>query len=274
MDGSTAMVRLTKAMTGRMRSVLCLLAVGLVPLTLATPAQAVIVYSNTFDGENGGASAQDYTGFGGLTVQFPSVDLVHTGDGNGITCAGGAGGCVDLDGGLSGKLESGLYSFNAGDTVTMSFSASGSQFAGSALDNTFYFFEFSQRTTGTFAFTSSSGVSFSGIINGGFGDFELNQNIGLAYDSGFVDYTLSFTPTMSGLFRMAFDDLTPHGLDAEFGNAFNNDGHGQILDNLMLDITPGGTVTVPEPDSRVLMLLAAVGLLAAPRRRAYRSTAA
>ena len=37
-------------------------------LAIAAPAMADTVYSNDFDGENGGATALNYTGFTGLTV--------------------------------------------------------------------------------------------------------------------------------------------------------------------------------------------------------------
>ena len=59
------------------------------------------------------------------------MDLVHSGD-FGITCFGGAGSCVDLDGSTnaSGTLNSVSFAFSAGQSVTLSWELSGNQRGG------------------------------------------------------------------------------------------------------------------------------------------------
>jgi hypothetical protein len=70
----------------------------------AAPAQALPVFEDGFDAETGsgqGASGQskvNYAAFVSWTVSNGTVDLIAHGD-FGIACAGGAGKCVDLDGG-------------------------------------------------------------------------------------------------------------------------------------------------------------------------------
>lgn len=67
-------------------------------LALASlPASAAVVFSSSFDAENGCNSALNYAGWSGWTVSNGSVDLVRSGN-FGITCRGGSGSCVDLDG--------------------------------------------------------------------------------------------------------------------------------------------------------------------------------
>lgn len=107
-------------------------------LCAAMPAAAAVV-ANDFEAENGGVTALNYAGFADIDVDG-SVDLVHTGDGFGIVCAGGSFGCVDLDGSpgpgiLSATLPSpggsGVYA------VTISFDVSGNQ-RGGADDELFF----------------------------------------------------------------------------------------------------------------------------------------
>ena len=98
------------------------IAVASAAIFLASSAGAVTLYSNNFNTENGGAGASrlNIGGIGGgsltgLTVTAGSVDLVRTPD-YGITCAGGSGSCLDLDGSTNqaGEVTSGFYNFNSG----------------------------------------------------------------------------------------------------------------------------------------------------------------
>lgn len=228
-------------------------------LAMAAPGSATIVFSNNFDTENGGVGARNYHGFAGLSVSYPSVDLVFTGDGSGIACAGGAGGCVDLDGGEAGQLISQTYGFTAGQAVTLSFAISGSQRTGSPLDETYFAFRFDQPTAGTFAFRSSSGNSLTDIfaisdvdIAAGFADLGLLG--GSEFNSGFFDVAFSFVPLRDGTFRFLFDEYT-------FGPDDGDDA-GRILDDVTLDIS----AAVPEPATWAFMLLG-FGLLGATLRQ-------
>jgi hypothetical protein len=102
-------------------------------VAFAAPAQAAVVLSENFDGQNGGASALNYTGFTNFTVEG-QVDLVRSGD-FGITCSGS---CVDLDGSSGpGALVSGLFSHNAGDVFTFQFVIGGNQRMVSGSDDVF-----------------------------------------------------------------------------------------------------------------------------------------
>lgn len=102
-------------------------------LAVAASAQAAPVFSANFDGENGGATALNYTGFSNFTVADGTVDLIGTPNGFGIACAGGAGACVDLDGstGNAGALTSTPLNLAAG-SYTLSFDLSGNQRGGSS----------------------------------------------------------------------------------------------------------------------------------------------
>lgn len=222
-----------------------------------TPAQAAIVYSNNFDGENGGESASRYDAFDGLTVTYPFVDLVRTGDGSGITCAGDTGGCVDLDGGEPGQLMSGTYSFEAGDTLTWTFSTSGSQRASSPLDTTYYAFRFDQPTGGLFSFVSSSGLTYSDDVGAGQNPFDpATYDVGLPvtapFDYGFADVTFTFIPTNGGTFRFLFDGFVGDGTDF--------DDAGRVIDNVTLSIS-----AVPEPSTWAMAIMG-FGLIGAAAR--------
>jgi len=99
-------------------------------LTLAcTSANAGLIFSDNFDSEAGGAgnSSLNYNNFSQWSVTDGTVDVVSNG-GWGITCAGGAGKCVDLDGSTSnaGTFSSNSITLAAGE-YTLSFDISGNQ---------------------------------------------------------------------------------------------------------------------------------------------------
>ncbi|HCS63971.1 MAG TPA: PEP-CTERM sorting domain-containing protein [Cellvibrio sp.] len=97
-------------------------------------ANAGIIFEDDFDTEAGaaGVSSLNYTSFNNWTVSDGTVDVVANG-GWGISCAGGSGKCVDLDGSTSnaGVLTSSLLSLSAG-TYSLSFDISGNQRGGAA----------------------------------------------------------------------------------------------------------------------------------------------
>ena len=102
---------------------------------LSLGANAGVIFIDDFNTEAGaaGASSLNYTGFSNWTVSGGTVDVVANTNGWGITCAGGNGKCVDLDGstGNAGILTSSLLSLGAG-TYSLSFDISGNQRRGAA----------------------------------------------------------------------------------------------------------------------------------------------
>lgn len=110
-------------------SLLSLLAAG----WLSISASADVIFEDNFDSEAApGASILDYNSFGQWTVTDGTVDLISSG-GFGISCAGGSGKCVDLDGstGNAGVLTSSLLNLTAGN-YALSFDISGNQRNGSS----------------------------------------------------------------------------------------------------------------------------------------------
>lgn len=102
---------------------------------LSVGANAGVIFIDNFDTEAGAAgnSITSYTGFTNWTVSNGTVDVVANSNGWGITCTGGSGKCVDLDGsnGNAGILTSSLLSLGAG-TYSLSFDISGNQRGGAA----------------------------------------------------------------------------------------------------------------------------------------------
>ena len=221
---------------------------------LFSTAQATVVLSDNFSSENGGATALNYTGFSNFTVVYGSVDLVHNGDGYGISCFSGSA-CVDLDGSTStgGFLNSNDFSVKAGQLVTLTAYVSGNQRSpGAAADD--------DLNLG-FTTLGISGVSYANATGPGLpsdpspaftldpaGDgFGFNYDL-IAYDAPYQAYTLAFIPAQSG---------TIEG----FIGTDSADNVGPVLGDISLDIS-----AVPEP-SVWAMLLAGVGILGLTFRR-------
>ncbi len=224
-------------------------------LLLGSAANAVTIVGNDFDAENSGLSFINYTGFSNLLVTAGSVDLISTGD-FGIGCAGGSGACVDLDGSTyaSGRLETGYYAFNAGDTVTFTWDLSGNQRSLAADD-----------FSGGFEFANSTLLSSYSIL-GAWGSAQIYSNISfvgvgtgtsIAGDTDFQGYGIQFVAGQAGTVSAYLQTV-------------GDDNFGPVADNLVFDITPG--TTVPEPASWAMMiggfgLVGAAQRLAARRRR-------
>ena len=215
-------------------------------LFLASSAGAVTLYSNNFNTENGGAGATrlNIGGIGGgsltgLTVTAGSVDLVRTPD-FGITCAGGSGSCLDLDGstGQSGEITSGFYAFNTGDSVTFSFDLSGNQRTGGS-DNFYAGFVFGANTLMT-----------SYNLGGAWGPANVFNNIattavttssGISGNS-FANYSINFVAGQAGTVAFKLGN-------SGFSNG--NDNVGPVADNLNLS----SSGAVPEPATWAMMIL-------------------
>lgn len=223
-------------------------------LALASlPASAAVVFSTPFDAENGGNSALNYTGWSGWTVSNGSVDLVRSGN-FGITCRGGSGSCVDLDGstGDAGQFTTAYFNFNAGDLVRGDWYLSGNQRNGSAESNLFQSFDLDAATTlaNLIVDLGAGGVQNIGTVSGVTG---VSWSPGIAAGSTFLHYGFEFTATAAGSLRLNFHQS-------------GGDNVGAILDDVTLSITPRST-EVPEPGSWGLALAALGGLVAARRRR-------
>ena len=220
---------------------------------LAAPAGASIVYSNNFDAENGGNSALNYNGFNGLTVSNGTVDLVRSGD-FGITCPGGTGSCVDLDGSTfdAGLVSSNSYAFNAGDHVALSLLFSGNQRNAPPPDSFSMSFNFGEPVSGQFGYMSSTlGSSIANFTN--LTSLTLTVS-NIQSNFAFADLTFFFDPTNAGSTIFGLQDG-------------GNDDIGVVIDNLVLSVG-----AVPEP-STWAMMIAGFGLAGLATRRRHRIVA-
>jgi hypothetical protein len=212
-----------------------LLAAGIALALMTTAAHAGTVLTDNFDGENGGNTFLQYTGFANFNVTGTGVDIVRTGD-FGITCAGGSGSCVDLDGspGPGGVITKNTFNFSPGELVTMTFQIAGNQRSGDA--NSF------------FAGFEGSGTLKDYSIGGFWGNADVLPGplpLGLVEtetattggNQPFETYTLSFETLGSGSFQAFIGTNDP-------GNV------GPLLDNFSLSINP-----VPEPATWAMMVL-------------------
>ncbi|HZV18639.1 MAG TPA: PEPxxWA-CTERM sorting domain-containing protein [Sphingobium sp.] len=176
-----------------MRKSIKTVGIAAVVLMATAPAHAATFF-DSFDSENGGLSALNYTGFANFTTSG-QVDLVRSGD-YGITCSGS---CVDLDGTPgAGTLISNMFSYNAGDTVTLSFDLGGSQRVANGTDNV------------TIMLMSST-------------DGTVSDSFDLASSAAFQTYSYAFTATADGTVTFSLGTTS-------------QDYIGPLVDNVSLDI--------------------------------------
>ncbi len=226
-----------------MRLVSSVLALGV--LSLAAPASAAVVFSDTFDAENGGASFLTYTGFANFAVTG-GVDLVKSGD-FGISCSGS---CVDLDGspgpGLLTSLQS--FAFSAGDIVRFTATLGGNQRSGGA-DGFFLGFNFGGNTSLVdygYNFANLGGndqIVFAGVTPG------ISTSYSILGNESFGSYSLFFTAGNAGTLKF-------------FVGTNSADNVGPLLDKIALSIDS----RVPEPAAWAMML-AGFGLVGTAMRR-------
>ncbi len=228
-------------------------------LALASPAHAITVLFDDFDGEAGGTTQLNYSSFanfnvvadsGAAAAGTPTVDLLRQPNGFSLGCAGGAGSCVDLDGstGNGGRLiTQNAFAFNAGDTITLSLDLSGSQ-RGSADDFGFGF----SSASGVISFQNVLG-SVPGLYSAGPSSF---NNSGFFFTGPLVPSGFGFTNSF-----VSFRAGTAGSVRA-FAQTTSNDNIGPIIDNFRLDITPD----VPEPATWLSMILG-FGLMGTALRR-------
>lgn len=202
-------------------------------LTLASASQAATLFQDSFDSDSG-SSTLNFNSLTNWTVSDGTIDYIRSG-GYSITCSGGAGGCLDMDGSTSnaGRITStATYSLTAGVTYTLSGLISGNQRGGAA----------DALTMGVLdAGTGTSLTSFTWAS--------------IAAGASFSTQSLVFTVATNQTVRLFFEGL-------------GGDDLGPILDNVLF-VDDGGSTTVSEPGT---LLLAGVGLmLAALGRRRARS---
>jgi hypothetical protein len=222
-------------------------------LLAANSAGAQVLLNDSFNGLNSGNSALNFFSFPNFTVLNGTVDLVKSGD-YGITCVGGAGLCVDLDGSrsLSGRLGTQTFLFGAGDTFTLNFDVSGNQ-RGGAADAFGVDFLFGAPTAYTNSF--GTGVLTGAGVSGSFGvNYGVAAAAPLASNVPWTASSFGFTFVNAGQLSLSFYTT-------------GNDNVGPMLDNVMITRT-APTSTVPEPSTYALMAagLAVMGAVARRRR--------
>lgn len=227
-----------------MRSVHSIMAVA--ALLAAGSASAATIYSNDFNTENGGVSSLNYAGFTGLSVVAGSVDLIASGN-FGISCAGGSGACIDLNGSTSqtSRLEVASFNFLANTEYTFSFDLSGNQ-RGTPDNSWFVGVDY-----------DASNVYNFFRLGGAFGNFDLLQGFGTS-GSSTGGTTASATPFQT--YSIGFS-LQNAGAATFYIGSNDASNAGPIVDNLVVS-----SAAVPEPASWA-MLITGFGLVGAAARR-------
>jgi hypothetical protein len=217
---------------------------------IATHASAQTLLTDNFNAENGGNSALNYSGFANWNVTG-QVDLVKSGDFS-VTCQGGTGSCVDLDGSPGpGRITTkNFFSFGAGDRVRFQFGQSGNQrVAGTDQFGVSAQFlagvDLSSRSWNVGGFVASGGpIANIGLINVSNGDYAWDS----AWSTGFFEFAASTAGSVQfSLFTNSADNAGP------------------IVDNMLITRTPA--TVVPEPSTYALMATGLAGLAALRHRR-------
>ena len=212
-----------------MSSKLFLAAVAAAAVLPITSAGAATIFSDDFNSIT--SSALNSVPAGWVIEGAGTVDVIASG-GFGIQCAGGSGGCVDLDGSTSnaGRLRTAdPILLLPGTLYTLSAEVSGNQRGGAA-----------------------DGFSFGFLVVDGLVEIELGSASGIVPSEPFATFSATFQDTQSFAAYIYFD-------------ALGGDNVGPILDNVLLVTGDDGgpPSSVPEPGPLVLLLssLAAAFLL-------------
>ncbi|HXA39338.1 MAG TPA: PEPxxWA-CTERM sorting domain-containing protein [Phenylobacterium sp.] len=217
----------------------------------AGAAQATQVFSDNFNGENGGVAADPYTGFANFTVLSGAVTLNE-----GARCDGGAGGCVGLDGrggggGTEFEMSNGL-NYGVGSVVTLTYDIAGNNHdcPACATDDEYEAGFVFSNIGETINDVTLDGIDVGPtVVSTGIDLF--GTGFPLPFNDPWTTHTISFTATDVGTIKAHF-------------RSFSTDGVGPLLDNVSVDVTGGG---VPEPAGWALMILGFGATGAALRRR-------
>ncbi|UCG56657.1 MAG: hypothetical protein JSU70_17555 [Phycisphaerales bacterium] len=197
-------------------------------LACAGGSWAGVVFSDSFDGENGGSYALDYGAFTKWSVSVPSVDLIGNGDydwwpGNGLY--------VDMDGSSlsAGAITSIPIVVEPGKYI-LSF-----QLAGCFWDPAKYPHEALDMVT--------VGVSDGSLL--------FSSAYSLAYDQGFTPYSVNLDISQASTLTLSFEGYSKQG----------GDNVGMLLDDVVLETKPA-----PAPGA-ILLGSAGVALVGWLRRR-------
>jgi hypothetical protein len=182
-------------------------------LTLAGQAQALAIFEDNFDSDSA-ISVLNFAAFQNWNVDNGTVDYIRNG-GFGISCAGNAGGCVDLDGstGNGGRMLTDSILFVGGEEYRLSVSFSGNQRGGAVDDITF------------------------GIL----GNF-LSTHTSIAPNAPFITRSFDFTFGVDSARQVVIETSSA-------------DNVGVIVDNVLLECLTcdGGGGEVPAPGVLALM---------------------
>jgi hypothetical protein len=208
-----------------------LIAVTLACATAPAAAQTVLL-NDSFNAENGGAGAAEYSGFANWTGA--NVDLLAPGYFfNLCQAAGGGTPCVDMEGSGNGSLTTKVAFDLAPGGVTIQFDLAGDQRGRS-------------NNTVTASLVSTLGaVLFSEVFS-------------LAADADFTTFTRTVTLAEATSARLRFLSGGPA------------DSMGMLLDNVVFTAGTAVAAPVPEPSSMLLLGggLALIGTVVRRRRRA------
>jgi len=206
------------------------LAVALTAALAVAPAHAAILFQDNFDAD-ATSSVLNFTGLINWTVSDGTIDYIRSG-GFGISCVGGAGGCLDMDGstGNAGRITSRQsFTFTPGANYVIDVALSGNQRGG-----------------------SNDSVVF-GIIDAN--NVAISTTIGpLPPDAPFATFGATFTG-QAGSWRL-------------FVEGVGGDNFGAILDNYVL--RDDGATSVPEPATMLLFSLGLLAASAARSRKSSR----
>jgi hypothetical protein len=219
-------------------------------LLAASSASSQVLLNETFNSENGGGTSLNYNAFANWDVSG-QVDLVASGYG-GVTCPGGTGACVDLDGSSGpGRITSkNPFAFSSGDVMRISFSISGNQRGGP--DD---IFRLGLDFGGNVAYSNRIGTgglaSFTG--SGPFLNSLVSFEVSLTQGTAFSTWSMQFTADQSGSVKYFLG--TPSA-----------DNQGPVVDNIVVERVVQQSV-VPEPTTWAMLAFGLSALGVAARRR-------
>ncbi len=202
---------------------------SLLTMLAAVPAQAGVIFSDNFNADNA-SSALNFNGLINWTVSGGTIDYIRSG-GFGISCAGGAGGCLDMDGSTvnAGRITSRqTFSFSSGVDYAIDLALSGNQRGG-----------------------ASDSVIF-GLVNSA-------TLVELSFTTGPLAPSDPFSTITGG-----FQGGAAPGTWRLFVEGVGGDNIGAILDDFVL--RDNRAAAVPEPATLLLSGLALLAAGAARRR--------